>query len=61
MHVAERERVVAVELSVPEAVGVGEDEAPVVLTVSSPMNGSSVFSPPPESVVTPRSGDRPAR
>jgi hypothetical protein len=32
MHVAERERVVAVELSVPEAVGVGEDEAPVVLT-----------------------------
>ena len=26
MHVAERERVVAVELSVPEAVGVGEDE-----------------------------------
>jgi hypothetical protein len=32
MHVTVRERVVAVELSVPEAVGVGEDEAPVVLT-----------------------------
>jgi hypothetical protein len=31
MHVAERERVVAVELPVPEAVGVGEDKAPVVL------------------------------
>src|SRR5499427_11130189 len=31
MHVAEREHVVAVELSVPEAVGIGEDEAPVVL------------------------------
>src|SRR5712692_5847648 len=31
MHVAERERVVAVELSVPEAVGIGEDEALVVL------------------------------
>src|SRR5262245_10375086 len=30
MHVAERQRV-AIELSVPEAVGVGEDEAPVVL------------------------------
>jgi hypothetical protein len=30
MHVAERERV-PVELSIPEAVGVGEDEAPVVL------------------------------
>src|SRR5215470_13240378 len=31
MHVAERERVVAVELSVPEAVGIGEDKALVVL------------------------------
>jgi hypothetical protein len=31
MHVAERERVVGVELSIPEAVGVGEDKAPVVL------------------------------
>ena len=31
MHVAERERVVGVELSVPEAVGVGENKAPVVL------------------------------
>src|SRR5215510_13341304 len=31
IDVAERERVVGVELSVPEAVGVGEDEAPVVL------------------------------
>jgi hypothetical protein len=31
MHVAERERVVGVELSIPEAVRVGEDKAPVVL------------------------------
>ena len=31
MHVAERERVVAVELSVPEAIRIGEDKAPVVL------------------------------
>src|SRR5262249_39774552 len=30
MHVAERQRV-AIELSFPEAVGVGEDKAPVVL------------------------------
>src|SRR5215813_5037450 len=31
MHVAEREHVAAVDLSVPEAVGIGEDEALVVL------------------------------
>jgi hypothetical protein len=31
MPVAERERVVAVELPFPEAIGVGEDKAPVVL------------------------------
>src|SRR5260370_31872413 len=54
MHVAERERVVAVELPVPEAVGVGEDKPLLSLPVSSPMNGSSVFSPPPETVVTPQ-------
>jgi hypothetical protein len=54
MHVAKRERVIAVELSVPETVGVGEDKTPVSLPVSSPMNGSSVFSPPPEMVVVPQ-------
>src|SRR6516162_8715994 len=31
MHVAERERVVAVDLSVPEAIGIGEDKALVVV------------------------------
>src|SRR5215475_11309639 len=54
MHVAERERVVGVELSVPEAVGVGEDKAPVVPAGEFADERSSVFSPPPEIVVTPQ-------